>query len=135
MKVYLAVPLVANRALDRAALMAKAIQESGHVLTSPWVLGALEAPTPAKVNVFDRDLAGAQDCDVLVADVSSPSTGVGMEVMAAHLAGKRIVLAWKRGATVSHMLRHMKGKEVVEFEDEGELVRGLLSALGRREPI
>jgi 2'-deoxynucleoside 5'-phosphate N-hydrolase len=124
LKVYLSVPMVANRAIDRANLMAKAIQDSGHEVTSPWVLGPIEKHGSA-VNVFERDTEGAEKCDILVADVSEPSIGVGMEIMAAYKAGRRIVLVVKRGNVTSRMLSHMDRKETVEFDQDSEVYSGL----------
>ncbi len=141
MKVYLSVPMIANRALSRARLMAKAINDSGNELTSPWVLGPLERSDPSVLNVFDRDRLGSESCDVLVADVSEPSIGVGMEIMAAYKAGKKIVLVAKKGVLTSGMLRHMEGKEVVEYEKDDEVYAGLRRALdsnpfrNRAQPI
>ena len=129
MKVYLSVPMIANRALERALLMAKAIRDSGHEVTSPWVLGPIENLDPKSVNVFRRDLEGAEKCDAIVADVTVPSIGVGMEIMAAYKAGKRIILLEKRGSVTSRMLSHMEGKEVVEFEKEEDVYEGILGLL------
>jgi hypothetical protein len=129
LKVYLSVPMVANRALDRARLMAKAIADSGHEVTSPWVLGPMERSSHADVNVFDRDTEGAENCDILVADVSEPSIGVGMEIMAAYKARRRIVLVMKKGSVTSRMLLHMDGKEVVGFEEDDDVYSGLRQIL------
>ena len=129
MKVYLSVPMIANRAVDRAKLMAKAIQDSGHEVTSPWVLGPIEKSGHPEVNVFERDTEGAEKCDTLVADVSEPSIGVGMEIMAAYKAGKRIVLVVKRGKVTSRMLLHMNRKETVEFDQDSEVYSGLMRIL------
>ena len=125
MKVYLSVPMITNRALERANLMARAIEESGHQVTSPWVLGPIEHSGPAVVDVFQRDKKGAEDCDILVADVSEPSIGVGMEIMAAYKMRRRIILVMKKGRPTSRMLQHMDGKEVVEFAEDGELCAAL----------
>ena len=125
MKVYLSVPMIANRTLSRAELMAKAIRDSGHEVTSPWVLGPIENSDPNKVNVFRRDTEGAESCDVLVADVTEPSIGVGMEIMAAYKAGNRIILLWKKGRVTSRMLSHMDRKETVEFDRDEEVYAGL----------
>ncbi len=132
MKVYLSVPMIANRALSRAKLMAKAIEDSGNELTSSWVLGPLEKSDPSVLNVFDRDRLGSESCDVLVADVTEPSIGVGMEIMAAYKAGKRIVLVARRGVLTSGMLRHMDRKEMVEFDLDDEVYSGLRRVLGRK---
>lgn len=129
MKVYLAVPLVANRALGRAELMAKAIRDSGMQVSSPWVLGPLEKAPTSVLNVFQRDMKGAEECDILVADVSDPSIGVGMEIMAAYKAGRRVILVMKRGRITSRMLLHMDHKEVVEYDREDEIYEGLRAIL------
>ena len=81
-----------------------------------------------------RILVDTESSDVLVADVSSPSTGVGMEIMAAYLAKKRVVLVAKKGSVVSRMLQHMDGREMIEFEDEESMARQLLTTLRRNAP-
>jgi len=134
LKVYLAVPMITNRALSRAKLMARAIADSGNELTSPWVLGQIEGAA-SPVNVFHRDRIGSETCDLLVADVTEPSIGVGMEIMAAYKSGRRIVLVTKRGNMTSRMLQHMDGKDALEYEDESEVydgLRRLLETAGKR---
>jgi len=126
--------MIANRAIDRAKLMAKAIEDSGNEVTSPWVLGQIEKSV-SQVNVFERDRIGSETCDVLVADVTEPSTGVGMEIMAAYKAGRRVVIVTKKGNMTSRMLQHMDGKETLEYEDESEVyreLRGLLMEISRQ---
>lgn len=122
--------MIANRALDRAKLMAKAIKDSGHDMTSPWVLGAISSSDPAAVDVFRRDREGAEGCDILVADVSVPSTGVGMEIMAAYKSGRRIVLVAKKGSVTSRMLLHMDRKQTLEYDTDDEVYDGLMRLLG-----
>jgi len=128
LKVYLSVPMIANRALDRARLMAKAIEDSGNEITSPWVLGQIEK-SASQVNVFERDRLGSERCDVLVADVTDPSIGVGMEIMAAYKAGRRVVIVAKKGNVTSRMLQQMDGKETLEYENESEVYDRLLRFL------
>jgi len=134
LKVYLAVPMITNRALSRAKLMARAIADSGNELASPWVLGQIEG-IESPVNVFHRDRTGSETCDVLVADVTEPSIGVGMEIMAAYKAGRRIVLVTRRGNMTSRMLQHMDSKDTLDYEEESEVYEGLrrlLDAIGKR---
>ena len=132
MKVYLSVPMVANRAIERAHQMARAIRETGNELTSPWVLGERESVSKSGVDVFSRDLAGSEACDVLLADVTSPSLGVGMEIMAAYKAGKKVLILSKMGEPVSGMLRMMDAKVDIVYREDDEvfsLVREALAAL------
>lgn len=121
MKVYLSVPMVRNRSYDRAKVIADVIRSTGHELVSPWVLGNIEPANPKDVNVFFRDLNGVEHCDILIADVSEPSTGVGMEIMAAYMAKKRIILCARKGSIISRMLLHMDRKELIEFDDNESL--------------
>ncbi len=123
--------MITNRALERAELMAQAITRAGYELASPWVIGPIEQVDQKEVNVFQRDKMGAETADVVVADVSSPSIGVGMEIMAAYVANKKIILVAKRGSVHSRMLSHMDRKELIEFDDEKELARRLSDALTR----
>jgi hypothetical protein len=130
LKVYLSVPMIANRALQRAELMAKAIRDSGHTVTSPWVLGPIEKPDPSVLNIFDRDRLGAEESEVIVADVTVPSIGVGMELMAAYKARRRIIVVSKKGGVTSRMLQHMDRKETLEYTSEGDIYEGLRRLLG-----
>ncbi len=129
MEVYLSVPMMANRAVDRAKIIAKAIEDSGHHVSSPWVLGPIENSNPSVVNVFQRDMDGAERSDVLVADVTEPSIGVGMEIMAAYKAGRRVILVVKKGKVTSRMLHHMDRKEILEYERESEIYNTLRNLL------
>ena len=129
LKVYLSVPMIANRAVARAQLMAKAITDAGHTVTSPWVLGPIESQAKGSVDVFQRDTRATEDSDAIVADVTEPSIGVGMELMAAYKAGRRIIIVARKGNVKSGMLTHMDRKETVEYEDEGEIYSGLMRLL------
>jgi hypothetical protein len=122
--------MIANRALGRAKMMAKAIQDSGHEVSSPWVLGPIENLDPSAVNVFQRDKAGAEESDILVADVTEPSIGVGMEIMAAYKSGSRIILVEKKGRVTSRMLSHMDRSESVVYEEDDEIYPALRRLLG-----
>lgn len=121
--------MIANRALPRANLMAKAIRDSGHTITSPWVLGELENYDPSVLNIFERDKRGAEESDAIVADVTEPSIGVGMELMAAYKAGKRVIVVVKKGKVTSRMLQHMPSQETLEYHDESEIYAGLRKIL------
>lgn len=129
MKVYLSVPMIANRAIDRAQLMAKAIVDAGHEITSPWVLGALEKPDPSVTNIFQRDKGSVEMSDALVADVTEPSIGVGMEIMAAYKARKRIIMVTRKSRVISRMLEHMDKKETIVYGSEPEIYAALLKML------
>ena len=129
MKVYLSVPIIANRSEETARAMAGAIRESGHDIISPWVLADMETRPAKSVNIFSRDTQAVLACDTIVAEVSRPSTGVGMEVMTAYQAGKRIILVAEEGSKITRMLTDMKEAEWVYFSDDLSLRRNLQGKL------
>ncbi|MDZ4158950.1 MAG: nucleoside 2-deoxyribosyltransferase [Anaerolineaceae bacterium] len=54
--------------------------------------------------VFERDVNWVRDCDALIAEVSTPSHGVGYEVALAVTLAKPVLCCYRRGASVSKML-------------------------------
>jgi nucleoside 2-deoxyribosyltransferase len=54
--------------------------------------------------VYDRDINWISNCDVLVAEVSVPSHGVGYEIGYALNAGKRVICLYHEGRKVSKMI-------------------------------
>jgi len=55
-------------------------------------------------DVFERDVAWISACDALVAEVSTPSHGVGYEVAFALGLGKPVLCLYREGQSVSKML-------------------------------
>jgi hypothetical protein len=129
LRVYLSVPIIANRNEKRAKTMARAITDSRHKVSSPWVLEPSHGGGASPLDVFSRDTEGVEKSDAIVADVSEPSIGVGMEIMAAHLLGKRVVVVMRRGSVVSRMLTHMEPKEMIEFDEDEDLYKSLRRSL------
>lgn len=54
--------------------------------------------------VFDRDTAWLRACDVVIAEVSTPSHGVGFEIAYAMERGKPVLCLAREGVRVSKML-------------------------------
>jgi len=120
-KVYLSVPIISNRDTRTALEIAGVIGSTGHELISTWVLkedpnGGLDA-----AGVFERDADGVRKCDTIVADVSIPSHGVGMEVMLAHTLGKEVICVYRQGTRLSWMIRGLPGAVLIEFKDGRDL--------------
>ena len=56
------------------------------------------------VEIYERDVAWVKNCDTLIAEVSTPSHGVGYEVALALECLKPVLCLYKRGARVSKMI-------------------------------
>lgn len=84
-KVYLSVPIIAKRHLNKARLLSKTIENVGHEIVSKWVTETDPGYTIKPQEVFERDVKGVKECNILVAEISEPSHGVGMEIMLAYM--------------------------------------------------
>lgn len=77
--------------------------------------------------IYERDLAWLKECDVVVAEVTRPSLGVGYELGIAEMLGKRILCLFREGE--GHKLSAMVGgnarfkvmKYIVVYHDLGEV--------------
>ncbi len=56
------------------------------------------------LEVYNRDVKWVEECDTLVAEVSTPSHGVGYEIALALLLGKPVFCCYRQGVKVSKML-------------------------------
>jgi nucleoside 2-deoxyribosyltransferase len=89
------------------AAMVAHLQALGHrVLTAHL---ASESATEedggqSAVDIFDRDTAWIRDADAVIAEVSTPSHGVGFEVAYALERGKPVLCLARDGIRVSKML-------------------------------
>ena len=73
--------------------------------------------------IHDRDIAWLRECDVIVAEVTAPSLGVGYELGRAVEWGKRIVCLYRTspGKKLSGMIAGAPGVVVHQYTDVGEL--------------
>ena len=119
MKIYFSCSLTGGRNDQPVyAAIVEFLLAAGHeVLTAalarPEVLDVEAAVSPN--NVYDRDVAWVQGCDVLVAEVSTPSHGVGYEIALALNLGKPVLCVYRTGARVSKMILGNRSPGLVIF--------------------
>jgi len=108
MKIYFSCSLTGGRK-DEAVYgaMVDHLISAGHeVLTAhlarPEVMDLEQVVEPREV--YQRDMEWIRECDALVAEVSTPSHGVGYEIACALERGKPVLCCMHRGARVSKML-------------------------------
>lgn len=75
-------------------------------------------------DVFRRDIDWIDGCDVVIAEVSTPSHGVGYEIAYALGIGKRVLCAYREGAAVSKMItgNRTPGLMVKSYRSEDEVI-------------
>ena len=109
-----------------------ALEAAGHRVLAGAVTADVghkgESLPPAAI--FERDLGWVAEADLLVAEVSVPSTGVGYEIAAArHRYGIPVVCLWRPAHTrrCSAMVAGDPGIELIEYTEEG--FEGMLDRL------
>ena len=101
------------------------LAEYGQVLTehigNPELTGLGEIDDDKKIH--DRDLAWLKQADHLVAEVTTPSLGVGYEIGKATEWGKPTLCLYRptEGRTLSAMIAGCPGTIVREYRDKEEL--------------
>ena len=95
---------------DHAAIyqhLVARLQSLGHNVLSAHVADPdvleREQDTPP-CTVFDRDVAWVYDCDAMIAEVSTPSLGVGYEYGLAVQLGKPVLCVYRSGLRLSKMI-------------------------------
>ncbi len=71
--------------------------------------------------IYQRDIAMIKDCDILIAEVSNPSLGVGYEIGYAEKLNKKIVCLCESNINLSAMINGNKNIRVIYYEKIGEI--------------
>ena len=93
-RVYFAAAMLGDRSnLEDNRKILRLLEEKGYEILTKWVveekLDIERGVTPEEV--FERDIKTLNVCDIVVADVSYPSLGVGFEIAYALLKGKKVI--------------------------------------------
>ncbi|MGC8972358.1 MAG: nucleoside 2-deoxyribosyltransferase [bacterium] len=127
-KVYLAVPIVNFYNSTLTSLLGRILTELGFEISSPWVLSGKDVGKTPK-EIFFRDINAVKDSDILLAEISMPSHGVGMEIMQAYVNNKRIILVAREDANISFLVRGIPNAIFLEYKDHSELEEKLRKIL------
>jgi 2'-deoxynucleoside 5'-phosphate N-hydrolase len=112
------------------------LQEYGEVLTEH--IGDKNLTDRGEVDledtyIYERDMAWLRDSDVIVADVSTPSVGVGYEIAYGETLGKKILCLYREGAEkrISGMIGGNKNLLVKNYTTVAELPEILKEAFAK----
>ena len=129
LKAYLAAPVIRNYDPELTRALAEAIEAAGFEIVSRWLPEWEPALKSNPRHVFERDVRGVKSANVLVAEISAPSHGVGMEIMLAYLERKPVVCVCREGEPVSSMIRGMPGIVILRYRNVKEAKELLKSKL------
>jgi 2'-deoxynucleoside 5'-phosphate N-hydrolase len=120
MKIYFSCSITGGRNDQKnyqeivSALIAAGHTVPTAILADPNILD-LEAAASA-LEVYQRDIAWLNECDAVVAEISTPSHGVGYEIAYALEKGKPVICGYQAGKRVSKMLTGNTHTGITLFE-------------------
>ena len=131
MKIYFSCSLTGGREDEQIYglivdhLLAKDFEVPTAHLARPEVMALEQIVDPAEV--YSRDIAWIQDADAIVAEVSTPSHGVGYEIAYALQLGKPVLCCYQEGITVSKMItgNDSPGLTVRAYQDAAEVLKAV----------
>jgi nucleoside 2-deoxyribosyltransferase len=140
MNIYFSCSITGGRAEEQVyqALVAEMLALGHEVptahLSQPDMLDLEKRSQPAEI--YTRDMLWLEGCDVVVAEVTSPSHGVGYEIAIALTLKKPVLCLYERGRKVSKILTgnsspYLKLSAYSSIDEAKEAVRGFLEAGGR----
>lgn len=108
MNIYFSCSITGGRK-DQAAYAAIVdhLLQSGHEVPTAHLssAGVLDEEAVIKpLEVYHRDSKWVEECDALIAEVSTPSHGVGYEIALALFLGKPVLCCYQNGHKVSKMI-------------------------------
>jgi nucleoside 2-deoxyribosyltransferase len=135
MRIYLAAAMThAGRDLAAIQALLECLESEGHEVPTRHVSDPRGREVEGEISDTElarRDLGWVAGCDALVAEVSTPSHGVGVEVAAALAGGKPVLLAYRRGTVVSRLLLGLPEVEVLTYANTSEACEGVRAFLAR----
>lgn len=124
MRVYLAAAMTNQfRNVSAVAALLAHIEGSGHEVPTRHVadpLGKKRDADLSDVELAKRDLAWVNASDAVIAEVSAPSHGVGVEVYAASQRHIPVLLLYGQGVAVSRLLLGLPGVEAFCYRGPAE---------------
>ncbi len=75
--------------------------------------------------IYNRDIEWLDGCDAVIAEVSTPSHGVGYEIAYALSIGKPVLCGYEKGKNVSKMLtgNHQPLFRILEYQQVEDFIR------------
>lgn len=136
MKIYFAASIRAGREkAETHNFLVNLLSRYGNVLTEH--IGDLDLSDRGEIKdsayIFRRDMDWIKQADVLIAEVSTPSIGVGYEIRYAEQLGKRVICLYAIDAQkkLSAMVEGNKGIKVIKYSNISALDKLLSDELGR----
>jgi len=138
MKIYFAGSIIGGR--ENAKIYAQIVEyllAKGHKVPSAHVARHdvlnWEKKNPPSL-IYERDMGWIRESEALIAEVSTPSMGVGYEIATALHLGKPVLCLYRQGSTLSKMILgntepNIRVNSYTSPEELLSLIDGFLSGL------
>ncbi|HMX73934.1 MAG TPA: nucleoside 2-deoxyribosyltransferase [Anaerolineales bacterium] len=108
MNIYFACSITGGREFETAyQKIVAALEKDGHEIPTSHLVQSEIAEKERQLtpqDVYERDVNWIRNCDTLIAEVSTPSHGVGYEIAFALGLGKPVLCIYQKDRRVSKML-------------------------------
>lgn len=131
MKIYFSCSITGGRQdQDIYQTMIDLLISAGHEVPTAHLAGSNVMNLEQSISpqeVFIRDSDWVEECDALVAEVSTPSHGVGYEIALALSLKKPVLCCYRKGKCISKMLigNKLPGFQLLAYKTKDELRSGL----------
>lgn len=140
MNIYFSCSLTGGRADQPIyAAIVEALQAQGHTvptaaLAHPDIMREEAVIEPGVV--YARDVAWVREAEALIAEVSTPSHGVGYEIALALGLGKPVLCLYRQGARVSKMItgNSEPGLTLATYANQAEALTAVARFLASTRP-
>ena len=133
MKIYFAGSITGGRQkVEDYEKIVNLLENYGPVLTKHVASKNLTSlgENRTKEDVYLRDINWLNECDIVVADITLPSTGVGYEIAYAEKLNKRIICVYEKDKNVSKLIIGNNHFEFIEYDNIENLLISLKNTLG-----
>ena len=128
MNIYFSCSITGGRQDQEAyAAIVDYLLQQGHEvptahLSQPDIMDLEKVVTP--LDIYQRDVNWVTGCEALIAEVSTPSHGVGYEIALANYLQKPVLCCYRSGKTVSKMITGNPSplQKVISYQSLTELV-------------
>jgi nucleoside 2-deoxyribosyltransferase len=139
MNVYFSASIAGGREnLTIFQYIVRALQAGGHTVPTTHVADpdvlAGEARLAERA-IYERDVAWVRSCDAMVAEVSTPSLGVGYEIALAVQLAKPVLCLYRQGVFVSRMITGNPHVQVQGYRSLEKIDACLAQFLGCEAPL
>ena len=79
--------------------------------------------------IFKRDYEQLKSCDIIIAEVSEPSHGVGIEIGISYCLGLKIILLQEKDKNVTKLAQGIPNVIIIEYDNLKDLKNKLSKSL------